>query len=99
MALATTTLNIDVGPEDGWKEVVAAGATINFLDARQQPCTHALHLYIGASQPAITVRGFKITEEPVMINVVTSAVGVWVKCVSPTHNNQKARLDVIVTTA
>ena len=98
MALATTTLNIDVGPEDGWKEVVAAGATINFLEARQQPCTHGLHLYIGASQPAITVRGFKLdNDDPFRMPVVTSAVGVWVRCVTP--NDRKARLDVIVTTA
>ena len=109
MALATNTLNVYVAPEDGWKQVVAAGTTINYLAVKQFPCNHGVYIYIGASQPTELgeVTGFKLDgeDDPFVMNVVTAAVGVWVRCPTPAWGGgansdlQKTRLDVVVTTA
>jgi len=107
MALATTSLNKYVAPEDGWVEVVAAGSTINFIDVRPFPYNHGIYLYIGASKPTELwePKGMKLDDQCFHMNVATSAVGAWVRCMTPSWGGgkasdlQKTRVDVIVTTA
>lgn len=109
MVAATSSLNIYVAPEDGWVEVVAPGSTINFIAAKQFPYNHGVYLYIGATKPTDTNSplGMKLDgeDEPFYMNVATAAVGCWVRCSTPAWGGgksadlQKARVDVIVTTA
>jgi hypothetical protein len=107
MATATASLNIYVAPEDGWKEVVAPSSTINFIDVRPFPFNHGVYLYIGASKPTelFEPTGMKLDSACFKMNVATSSVGVWVRCLTPAWgggsnaDGQKQRVDVIVTTA
>lgn len=109
MALATVSLNVLVAPEDGWKQIVAPGATINFIKLKNFPCNHGVYIYVGTSIPTELWEptGYKLDgdDDCFMINVPTSAVGVWVRCATPSwggganSDQQKTRIDAIVTTA
>lgn len=93
------TKNYNVGPQDGWLQVVTGvGTAINLLRISAYPYTHPIQVYGGTAAPAATDLGIRVCHKPFFINVAANGDTFWVKSVNPLDGSPtfdgRIRIDV-----